>query len=182
MQRAAFDEVRDAVAASLPVGVSTSVAVAIDGFGGSGKSTLAARIVEAGPGTLVHTDDFAAWDNPLDWWPRLLEQVLLPLSRNEEARYQRYDWDARQLAEWHTVKPGGLVVLEGVSSSREAFRPYLSLIVWVEAPRDLRLRRGLERDGEGMRDTWLGWMASEDAWAEREDPRAHADLIIDGTA
>src|SRR3978361_1260120 len=104
--------------------------------------------------TVVHTDDFAAWDNPLEWWPRFLEQVLLPLSTNDAAQYQRYDWDSRELAEWHTIEPGGLLLTRGFSSSRAAFRPYLSLAVWVDSPRELRLQRGLERDGEGMREMW----------------------------
>ena len=158
-----------------------TVIVAIDGFSGAGKSTLAARLADEVSGTIVHTDDFAAWDIPLDWWPRLVEQVLVPLSKNEPARYQRYDWDLRELAQWHSIEAGGMVVVEGVSSSREKFRPYLSLAVWVEAPRELRLERGIERDGEGMRDAWLGWMASEDEWAERETPHDHADLTVSGT-
>jgi uridine kinase len=87
----------------------------------------------------------------------------------------------RPLAEWHAIEPGGLVVIEGLSSSREKFRPYLSLAAWVDAPRELRLERGIERDGESMRGAWLDWMASEDEWAAEEDPRSHADLIVSGT-
>ena len=154
----ALGDVIAAVGAARPVTDSSSVVVAVDGFGGAGKSTLASQIIAELPGAIVHTDDFAAWDNPLDWWPRMIEQVLVPLSHNETARYQRYDWDDRQLAEWHEIEPGGLVVLEGVTSSRRAFRPYLSFAVWVETPRELRLARGIDRDGEGMRDAWLGWM------------------------
>ncbi|HEY1529181.1 MAG TPA: uridine kinase [Galbitalea sp.] len=172
--------VRQAVSASCPRGGQSTVIVAIDGFGGSGKSTLAAQILAEHPGVVVHTDDFASWDNPLDWWPRLVDQVLRPLSHNEVARYQRYDWDDRVLAEWHDVEPGGLVIVEGVSSSRAALRPYISLSIWVDTPRALRLQRGIQRDGEEMRDQWLGWMASEDAWASDEDPRSHADLVISG--
>lgn len=175
-----FADILSAIAAARPVAGSSTVVVAIDGLGGAGKTTLAERIVGDRPGTVVHTDDFAALDNPLDWWPRVLEQVLVPLSRNHAARYQRYDWDSRELAEWHTIEPGGLVVMEGVSSSRLAFRPYLSLAIWVDTPRELRLQRGLERDGEGMRDMWMEWMASEEAWEAKEDPRSHADLIISG--
>jgi uridine kinase len=177
-----FAEVLAAFEAARPVAPSSTSIVAVDGFGGSGKSTLATRILAERDSTLVHTDDFAAWDNSLGWWPRLLEQVLAPLSHNERARYQRYDWDARELAEWHSIEPSGLVVVEGVSSSRDVVRPYLSLAVWVDAPRELRLERGIERDGQGMRDAWLSWMADEDEWAATEDPRAHASLIISGEA
>jgi hypothetical protein len=54
-----------------PEGMTTRV-VAIDGHGGAGKSTLAKRLAkELGGAQIVETDDFASWDNPLNWWPRL---------------------------------------------------------------------------------------------------------------
>ncbi|MFI9404468.1 uridine kinase [Nocardia sp. NPDC052316] len=81
--------------------------VAIDGPGGAGKSTLAAQLARACDATVVPTDSFASWDNALDWWPRLERQVLEPLGRDEVGRYQRYDWEQRELAEWHEVAPGG---------------------------------------------------------------------------
>src|SRR5437879_2186912 len=69
---------------------------------------------------------FASWEEPLDWWPRLLEQVLRPLADGNVLRYQRYDWTLHQLGEWVDVAVCAYVVLEGVSSSRDAFQPYLS--------------------------------------------------------
>ena len=169
-----------------PPGQSTSI-VAIDGYGGAGKSTLAARLEErlrAGGARvdLVHTDDFASADHPLNWWPRMIDQVLQPFRAGTAARYQRYDWDSERLAEWHSIEPGGLVLLEGVSSSRNAFRPYLSLAVWVETPADERLRRGLARDGEHMREQWRRWTADETAWGESELPWARADVVVSGVA
>ena len=55
--------------------------------------------------------------------------LIEPLSRNERARYQRYDWGAKRLAEWHEIQPAKYLLLEGVSSSREAFRPYIALSI-----------------------------------------------------
>ena len=160
--------------------MSTSI-VAIDGFGGAGKSTLAAAIAERVSADIVHTDDFASWEVPLDWWPRLRDQVLIPLSHGQTAHYQPYDWDARALTDWIDVAPGGLVLLEGVSSSRSAFRPFLSRSIWVDTPRATRLSRGLERDGTAAHEQWLRWMAEEDAWALKESPADCADCIISGT-
>jgi uridine kinase len=141
---------------------------------------LAAAIAGRVNADIVHTDDFASWDVPLEWWPRLRDQVLIPLSGDQPARYQRYDWDRKALAEWIEVSPGGLVLIEGVSSSRSAFRPYLAGSIWVDAPRATRLRRGLERDGAEAREQWLHWMAEEDAWAAEEAPAEHADCIVAG--
>ena len=156
--------------------------VAIDGGGGAGKSTLAALLGEAlGHVPVVHTDDFASWDNPLEWWPRLVEQVLEPLSKGLAPRYQRYDSDEERLAEWITLDPPPRVlVLEGVSACRLAFEPYLSYRIWVETPRHLRLARGLDRDGQDSSDLWDDSMADEHAYAARENPRGRADLVGSG--
>ena len=164
-----------------PVEMLTRI-VAVDGLGGAGKTTFARRLSAAlGDAPIVHTDDFASWDHPIDWWPRLLQQVLVPLSHDRPARYQRYDWPTTSMAEWHDLQPGGFVVLEGVSASREAFRPYLAFRVWIDTPRAERLRRGLERDGAEQEAQWLGWMSAEDEYVRREDPAAHADLVLPGT-
>ena len=164
-----------------PQAMATKV-VAIDGAGGAGKTTLS-RLLATGLGgvPIVATDDFASWDTPVDWWPRLLSQVLEPLGRNQPARYRRYDWDARRLAEWHRVPVGGTVLLEGVSASRAAFGPYLALAIWVDTPRAVRLRRGLARDGEQAVDLWHGWMSAEDDYIARERPDLRADVVVPGT-
>ena len=162
-----------------PKGTKTAI-IGIDGCGGSGKSTLAERLAETLSCPIIHTDDFAEWDNPLDWYPRMIEQVLDPLRANRPARYQRYDWGTKALAEWHDVPPQPQIIIEGVSATRREFRPYLTYSIYVETPRDLRLKRGLERDGEDALPLWQGWMAEEDEYLRRDDPVGHADLIIKG--
>lgn len=157
----------------------TTKIVAVDGPGGAGKSTLAEQLAAAlGNAPVVHTDDFASWDNPLDWWPRLLKDVLEPLFRGETARYRRTNWSDDEREEWEEVAPSEFVILEGVSASREAFQPFLTYSIWVDAPRDLRLRRGLERDGADARARWEEWMAEEDRYVEQERPQQRADLVL----
>ncbi|MEZ0327459.1 MAG: uridine kinase [Fimbriimonas sp.] len=164
----------------LPPSAGNTVVVAIDGCGGAGKSTLAAKLASAfADSAIVHTDDFASWDNPVDWWPRLLEQVLVPLSRGERGHYQRYDWTERRLAEWHDVS-AKLVILEGVTATREEFRRFLAFKIWVDCPRELRLQRGLERDGTGAEGLWQDWMAAEDQYCLAQQPRERADLVLEG--
>src|SRR5262252_8184056 len=90
--------------ARAPDGMITRI-VAVDGPGGAGKSTLALELSEVlGGARIVRTDDFASWDNPLNWWPLLIEQVLKPLSVNQAARYRRYEWTrgAQRRSEEHT--------------------------------------------------------------------------------
>jgi uridine kinase len=157
--------------------------VAIDGYGGAGKSTLARTVASAfGDVPIVPTDSFANWDNQFDWWPRLLEQVIAPLPRGHVARYQRFVWDERRLAEWVELPPkADPVIIEGVSAMRSEFDPYLAYRVWVDAPAALRLRRGLERDGDAMRPQWERWMAAEEAYVEQQQPVARADMVFQET-
>ena len=167
-------------AAAPPPGMRTRI-VAVDGAGGAGKSTLAERLaaeLEGAP--VVHTDDFASWDDPLDWWLRLRDDVLVPLSRGQGARFRKSDWSGSGREEWGEVAPAEFVVLEGVSASRDAFRPFLAYAIWVEAPRELRLARGLERDGESMRAQWEAWIAEEDAYVAAERPHERADAVVRG--
>jgi uridine kinase len=154
--------------------------VAIDGPGGAGKSTYAARLAEACHAQVLHTDDFASWENPLHWWPGLEEQVLGPIAADQAGRYQRYDWHRQALAEWHTVIPGGVLILEGVSSARAAVRDRLSPSVWVETPRHIRRARGLARDGSEADALWEEWMNDEDAHFTSDRTREHADVIVSG--
>ena len=163
-----------------PEGIKTRI-VAIDGCGGAGKSTLAAKLAALlDDCPLIHTDDFASWDRPLDWYPRMITQVLEPLGQNRPTRYQKFDWQANQLGQWETVKPCSFVILEGVSSSRSEFRPYLSFSIYIETDRDLRLKRGLERDGEAALPLWQQWMAEEDEYLLRDQPQEYTDVVISG--
>jgi uridine kinase len=161
-----------------PAGVTTRI-VAIDGPGGAGKSSLAAYLARELDAPVVHTDEFASWQNPVDWWPELIEKVLEPLAAGRAARYTPSSWGGPE-REQVVVEPGDFVLLEGVTASRDAFRPYLAYSIWIETPRDVRLRRGLDREGEDARADWKRWMAGEDAYVERERPPEHADVVLRG--
>ena len=162
------DEVGSILAGRGPVRL-----VAIDGPGGSGKSTFAARLARhAGDAPIVHTDDFASWDEPIDWWPRLLAEVVEPIVAGRAARFQRYDWVERRLGEWQVVEPSPIILIEGVSSGRAEWSHHLARTIWIETTRSTRLRRGLERDGEDQADQWGSWMAAEDAHYRRDPVRA----------
>jgi hypothetical protein len=57
----------------------------------------------------------------------------------------------------------------------------LTMAIWIESPREMRLDRGIERDGESMRPAWDRWMAEEVAFFARDRTRQRADLIVDGS-
>jgi uridine kinase len=73
-----------------------------------------------------------------------------------------------------------LVILEGVTCTRRAAADRLVYRIWVDAPEDLRLRRGMERDGETHRQLWLDWMKVERQFFAEDRTRALADLQVNG--
>lgn len=156
--------------------------VAIDGSGGAGKSVFARRLARSLGGVpVVHTDDFASWENPHNWWNRFDEAVLGPLERDDPVRYQAYDWASRQFGDWQEISKSDVVIVEGVSSSRRVTVDRLTMGIWIDTPRDERMARGIARDGETMRPDWEHWMAEEDAHFARDRTRDRADLIVDGS-
>ena len=156
--------------------------VAVDGPSGSGKTSLAAELAPALDGApVVHLDDFyPGWDGLDAVVPRLLEWVLEPLARGETARYRRYDWAAGRYAEWHDVPASEALVVEGCGSGAWACAPRLSLLVWVDAPTDLRFARGMARDGGAYGPYWQRWARQETAHFAAEGTRERADVRLDG--
>jgi len=161
--------------------------VAVDGPAGSGKTTFAGRLAAALRARAasvgeVHTDDLLnGWVDIVAFWPRLERWILEPLRRGEAGRYQAYDWHAARFDEqWRAVPVPDVLIVEGVTSARAAAQPYLGLGILVDADRDLRLARGIARDGEAMRGEWVRWMADEDRHFAADDTRSRANIVVDG--
>jgi uridine kinase len=161
--------------------------VAVDGAAGSGKTTISARLARAlrangADVAELHTDDLLdGWSDIAAFWPRLEQWVLAPMRSGKPGRYRRYDWHrARFAEEWHSLRVPDVLVVDGVTSARAAAVPYLSFSVFVVADRDLRLSRGIERDGEGLRQEWVRWMASEDRHFAADATADRADVVVDG--
>lgn len=164
--------------------------VCLDGPAGSGKSTLAELVAE-GFDRLAHRGSGSARVVPMDdlypGWsglPRVdeqLEGLLTPLAEGRAGSYRRYDWLAGEFAETVTVDPVPLLVLEGVGSGSSRFSSLQTVLVWVEAPYEVRLRRGIERDGDAFAPYWEQWARDETDLFAREGTRERADVVVDGT-
>jgi uridine kinase len=158
--------------------------VCVDGPAGSGKTTLAATLADAlgADAAVVHLDDlYEGWTGLVGVWERVEAQLLTPLAAGRPGRYQRYDWEAGRFAEWLEVPVTEVLILEGCGSSPRAVDGRAALRLFVEAPAEVRLARGLDRDGVDEREHWLAWMVEEAAEFAREDTRARADVVVDGT-
>ena len=153
--------------------------VCIDGPAGSGKTTLAAALADVVPDAqVVHCDEMLQGWRGLPGLAASVERLLAPLASGGVGSWRRWDWAGDDWAEWHSVDPGGLLVLEGVGCWSPAIAPLVGCLVWVEAAPDLRLSRGMARDGEEMRPQWLQWRIDEDELFARLLTRAHADVVV----
>jgi hypothetical protein len=106
--------------------------------------------------------------------------VLRPLAEGRPASFRRWHWGEGRWAEAHEVRPAPVLLVEGVGSGALVCEPYLSSLVWVEAGRDERRRRGLERDGETYRPHWERWEAQELTMFAADATRRRADVRVDG--
>ena len=170
--------------------------LAIDGGGGAGKSTLAENIAALDARVkIVHVDDLylpssdrhsrttaevaVGGNYDLD---KLLYEVIYPYRNGTLARYQKYDWLADRFGDWDEVSNGQILLIEGVYSLHRKLRNNFDVKIWLDCPRDERLRRGIERDGEALRDFWeKEWLPLEDEYFRMAKPWQYADYVLDGT-
>jgi len=181
-----IDSLLDHVQAG-PAQLGRTRMISIDGPAGSGKSTLADRFAARAEARglhsqILHMDDlYDGWDGAVRGFALLRDHVLKRIADGREGRYRRYDWYQRAYAELHLVPATlDLLIVEGVTSADRETDPWQSLRVWIETSNEVRLDRGIERDGEALRDRWLDWMRWERDHFAAEDTRARAHVIVDG--
>ena len=182
LEAAAREAVERCLAAPPTLGAGRLLCV--DGPSGSGKTTFARALRRAVPaGTsvrVVHLDAlYPGWDGLAEGVTRVARDLLAPLAAGHPGGYRRYDWHAGHDAEWVEVEPVDLLVLEGVGAGGDvSSAPWVTLLVWVEAARDVRTGRALERDGLATETELRAWWQQEGAWfAEHRTPE-RADLVV----
>jgi uridine kinase len=162
--------------------------VVVDGPSGAGKSSFAGRLAgaltEAGTRVaVVHTDELLdGWDDQFTFWDRLDATVLGPLERGEPGRYPVYDWLLGRFAGEREVGIPEVLIVEGSTSARPHAYPRMSLVVFLTADREVRLRRALARDGPGIEEPLRRWMAAEEAFFAAARTAERADRLVDGVA
>lgn len=163
--------------------------VAVDGGTGSGKTTFAGRLARALSEAacrveVVHTDDLLdGWDDQFTFWTRLEETVLAPLRAGRPASYPVYDWYARAFTSERALPVPDVLVLDGVSTARQAGAADRTLAIFLDLDPEARLKRALTRDsGLGVEARLRLWVQRELWWFAVDRTVDHVDLVVDAFA
>lgn len=168
------------------IGLAKRLIIAIDGFGGSGKSTFAQKLREKFPTAgIVSVDHFyqpitSDGENEFHW-ERFEQEAINPLRSGKEFRYRPYNWKLQVFQDEVVIDCDQHVIVEGVYSTQEKFRDAYDVKIWIDAPDEVRLQRGVARDGELMRPMWENvWIPYTKKYMEEHQPHLSADIVIDG--
>lgn len=174
-----YDAFATMLAARAPACGATKV-IAVDGPSGSGKTEFASGLGIALGAPVLHFDDvYPGWSG-LSATPTLVvEGVLAPLAVGNVGTVARWDWIANRPADLIGFAPAPLLILDGVGSGARVCRPFLSLLIWIDATLATRKARALSRDGDTYVPFWDMWAAQERQLFATDDIRGQADVVVD---
>ena len=172
-----------ALLAARPAHLGRTRLVCVEGRAGAGKTTLAARLADAYAGSVavVHLEDlYEGWSGLPRVAARIRDELLPAVAVGRPVSIRRWDWAADRLGSPLTVPVVEALILEGVGSYARSYDEYVSLVVWVDLPDDVRRKRALDRDGAVFEPYWDRWAADEDRVHARERTRERADVVVAG--
>lgn len=171
------------------------VLVGVSGLGGSGKSTLARELQREIQGSAyIEIDDFyktaeeRSGDNVSKAmitdkikWDEIDEKIFQSLKKGRDIHFHQCRRELGGNAKWLFYPVDRVVILEGIYAFQDRFIDYYDYCIWVETPADVRLRRGVARDGEASRADWESiWMPQDQRYFDHDRPDQRADAIIYG--
>jgi len=166
------------------------VNLAVEGGSASGKTTLGKLLAKVYDCTVFHMDDFflrpeqrtkARFAEPggnVDR-ERFLEEVLLPLHRQEAVAYRRFDCSTFTLEEPVFVKPSKLNVIEGAYSMHPELAGYYNLSVFLETSPEVQRKRIEKRNTPELAKRFFEeWIPMEQRYFAELKVRERCDMIL----
>jgi uridine kinase len=172
-----YDAVVAQIDARQPACGTTKV-VAVDGPSGAGKTRFVAGLADATGADVLHLEDLYPGWHGLAATPPVVAEVLGAIAVGEVGSARRWSWTHGLPGAALRVPPTRLLVLDGVGSGAAVVRPFLSLLLWLEAPADVRKERALARDGDTFEPYWDVWAEQEVRHFAAEGTRHAADLVV----
>jgi uridine kinase len=156
-----------------------TVVVAIDGPSGAGKTNFARELAPLLDAQILHLDDiYRGWHALAEAPPVVVNDVLEPIARGEAGRTPRWEWGADAPGDDVVIEPGGLLILDGCGSGSRIVRPFLSYLIWLDAPPEVRRARAMARDGQTYETWWDIWAAQERELFTAEGTADAADVRL----
>ncbi len=158
--------------------------IAIDGPAGGGKTTLAGHLMASlslkYKCVVLHMDDlYNGWEGAFD---RHLTDALTGAcdSHQKSKRYSLsfYNWSAGRYEAAQEIPEAELLILEGVGSSQEAIRPFLTASIWIDIDPSVGFQRVIARDGEAISPAMARWLVQQDEHFEVNRSRQSADFEL----
>lgn len=161
--------IAEALSAIEPIADKAPI-ILIDGRTGTGKTEFAQRlqnelfgILEQAPRVISMDDLYPGWGGLNEGALYLIRNILIPLSKNQEAFWNRFDWQTQtrhqQLSSFSGMTP---LIIEGCGSLSLASRELSDYAVWMTAPEQTRKKRFSERDSGAFDEYYEKWAAQED--------------------
>jgi Uridine kinase len=160
------------------------IMIAIDGPSGAGKSYFAKKLSSILVNSvIVEMDYFISWNSLDHGVGRAINQLFEPLIKDRKARFQARDWVGdflgNSLGDWKDVPQSDYYIFEGIGSGRIEYSKYLDIVIWVEAPEEVCIKRGLERDGDNLIEHWKRFKLLEKDFFARDESKFRADYMVD---
>lgn len=152
--------------------------IAIDGRSGSGKTALALDVADLTGAPILHLERLYPGWHGLSRTPAMVRALLADLAIGEVGRARLWNWEQDEPGKWLSLRPTPELIIEGVGAGATVLRPFLSHLVWLEAPEDQRRERALARDGATYEPWWDVWAAQEEEYLASDHTREVADLIV----
>lgn len=174
-----YDVLAELLESRAPACGATKV-IAIDGPSGAGKTEFANALGALLGAPILHLEDvYPGWSGLAQTPGLVVERVLAPIAVGDVGAIARWDWQHERPSDLLWFAPTPLLILDGVGSGAQACRPFLSLLVWVDAPALTRKARALARDGERFAPFWDLWANQERRLFTADGTRAAADVVVD---
>lgn len=166
------------------------VKLAIDGGSASGKTTLSEMLNTLYDCTVFHMDDFflrpeqrtaeryAEVGGNVDR-ERFLEEVLIPLRKNEPINYRKFDCSALTLSPPTLVIPKKLTIIEGAYSMHPELADYYDLSVFLDVSPELQRTRIAKRNSpQTAQQFYNKWIPLEKTYFSKMQVKERSDMSV----
>ena len=163
--------------------------IGCDGFCGSGKTTFAKDLKNFFNSynfqtAIIHLDNFikekkfrsnyaSVYDYDLS---RVKKELLIPLKNRQIASFKLYDWDSDSFKKSLSIKPYGIIIIEGVNSCGKEIKEFFDICIFIRCKKELRQKR-VNLRGDFTKKEFEYWSSSEEEIFKTRDIEKYYDFI-----